>query len=471
MKWPGWIGAAVVTALAGAAMMHASCGGSTPPPSTSDPAGTGEPVSGTERLGWSQAAADAAELATFRYVAYVDTTSRVELADVACGTSSGAFACSSRMPALTPGSHSIELASFVVVNGAVVESDRSAPLRVTMTGATAGGPSPAPAPALTTTLVTTSDGAELRLDVLSDHLLAPTALAVAPDGRVFIAEQEGRVRVLGNGALDPQPAVTIDEALMTSAAEGGLLALVLDAQFERTHFVYAAYTISGPEATRQFRVVRYREVDGRLGERVILLDQIPAARRPSAALTIGPDGRLYAAFDARVSNGRAATLAAYNGKVLRLNTDGTTPQDQPANTPVFAGDLQSPRGLGWHPAIASLWVADVKPREIEELKVVYPGQTSNGTRARIPLPVGTGAAALAFYRGTLLPAFAGDLFVAAQEGRYLLRLRLDKRDPTRLASTERLLQDVGSPIRAVSVAPDGLVYVATDRSLLRLGPR
>ena len=179
---------------------------------------------------------------------------------------------------------------------------------------------------------------------------------------------------------------------------------------------------------------------------------------------------MYAAFDAVASAGRAAALASYNGKVLRLNTDGTTPQDQPGNAPVFAGNVQSPRGLDWHPATAALWVADVSPRDVEEVRAVNPGQTPNG-RARIPLPAGTGTAAVAFYRGTLLPAFTGGLFVAAQEGRYLLRLQLDTRDPTRVALTERLLQDVGSPIRAVSVAPDGLVYVATDRTLLRLGPR
>ena len=240
--------------------------------------------------------------------------------------------------------------------------------------------SPPPAPPLTSTLLTTGDGAALRLDVLSDQLAAPTALAIAPDGRVFVAEQEGRVRVFSNGVLDPQPAITIHEALMTSAAEGGLLALVLDSQFERTHFVYAVYTISGPEATRLFRVVRYREVDGRLGERVVLLDQVPAAPRPSAALGIGPDGQLYVAFDAGVSAGRTAALASYNGKVLRLSTDGTTPQDQPGNAPVFAGDVQSPRGLDWHPATAALWLADVRARDVEEVRAVTPGQTSNGTR-------------------------------------------------------------------------------------------
>jgi glucose/arabinose dehydrogenase len=89
----------------------------------------------------------------------------------------------------------------------------------------------------------------------------------------------------------------------------------------------------------------------------------------------------------------------------------------------------------------------------------------------MPLPAGTGAAGIAFYRGTAVPAFAGDLFVAADEGRALLRLRFDRRDPTRTVSIERLLDDDGRRVRAVAIGADGLVYVATDRALLRLGPR
>jgi aldose sugar dehydrogenase len=461
----------VVAALAVAC---AACGGSsTPPPSTSDPGGTGERISGNERLGWNQGAASASELATFRYAAYVDGN-RVELADVSCGgVASGVAPCSSRMPAMTPGAHAIELASFVLDGESVIESGRSAPLRVTVTGATAGlPPSDAGGPSATT-LLTTADGTELRLDALSDRLEAPTAIAVAPDGRVFVAEQEGRIRVIRNGLLDAQPAITIYEALKTSAADGGLLALALDTQFDRTHFVYAAYTVAGPDATRRFRVVRYRDVDSRFGERVVLLDDVPAAPRPAAALGTGPDGRLYVAFDAAVSSGRTPAAAAYSGKVLRLNTDGTTPQDQPGGSPVFAIDFVSPRALDWHPSTGALVVADVKRRDLEELRIVPASLAGSPglSRTRMPLPAGTGASGMAFYRGTLVPAFAGDLFVAADEGRALLRLRFDRRDPTRAVSTERLLDNAGNRVRAVTTGSDGLLYVATEHSLLRLGPR
>jgi len=467
MQRLGWRG----TGLVALAVALASCGGgSTPPPSTSDPGGTGERISGNERLGWNQAASDARQLATLRYVAYVDGN-RGELSDVSCGGLNGGVSlCTSRMPGMSPGAHTIELASFVTEGEAVFESAKSAPLRVTVTGATAGGSSPTPTAAPAATLLTTADGVELRLDALSEQLEAVTAMAIAPDGRVFVAEQKGRVRILVNGVLDPQPAITIDEALMTSASEGGLLALALDAQFDRTRFLYAAYTIAGPEDTRRFRLVRYREVAGRLGERVVLLDAIPAAARPAASLASGPDGRLYVALDAAISTGRTPALASYSGKVLRLNADGTTPQDQSASLPVFATDIQSPRGLDFHPSTGALWVADVKRRDVEELRVILSGAPST-SRTKIPLPAGIGVAGVAFYRGTVVPAFAGDLFVAAEEARSLLRLRFDTREPTRLVSGERLLQDAGAPIRAVAVAADGLVYVATDRAVLRLGPR
>ena len=87
------------------------------------------------------------------------------------------------------------------------------------------------------------------------------------------------------------------------------------------------------------------------------------------------------------------------------------------------------------------------------------------------MPAGVGAAGMAFYRGTLIPALARDLFVASERAHSLVRLRFDTRDPTRLVSGERLLEDIGVPIRAVAAAADGLVYVATDRAVLRLGPR
>ena len=463
MGFRGWSRVVALASMLGAA----SCGGdSAPPPSTPDPGVSGERISGNERLGWSQSASSASELATFRYAAYVDGN-RAELGGVSCGGSSAPFACSASMPQMSPGSHSIELVSFVVDNGTTVESGRSAVLRVTLTGVTAPGENPASS---SSTPVETSDGAELRLDIIADQLVSPTSLASAPDGRVFVAERAGHIRIIRGGAVDAQPAVTIDDAHVTDAGDGGLLSLALDSDFERTHFVYAVYTVAAAEATRTFRVVRYREVNGRLGERSVILNGVQAAPKPAAAISIGPDGNLYVAFDIGLSHGRVP-VASYSGKVLRLSPDGTMPRNHPAGSPVLASDFVSPRGLDWNPETGTLWVVDAKSREVEELRILgAQGQVPAG-RSRFPLPAGMGASALAFYRGTLVPAFAGNVFVAAGDGQYLLRLGIDARDPSKLTLNERLLSDLGSRIRAVSSAADGMVYIATERSVLRLGPR
>ncbi len=124
---------ALVAALT---VMLSSCGrGETPSPASANPSGTGDRISGNERLGWTQAAADARQLVRLRFAAYVDSN-RVELADVTCGEPNGGMsACSSRMPAMAAGTHTIVVVSFVVDGDKVIESPAS-PIRLTVSGAT-----------------------------------------------------------------------------------------------------------------------------------------------------------------------------------------------------------------------------------------------------------------------------------------------------------------------------------------------
>ena len=106
-------------------LVVAGCGGSPPAPS-----GT-ETVTGGERFGWDQPAADAGELASFRFALYMDDA-RSEAADVSCapGPASGRFACTSRLPSMPSGAHSLQVAAFVIDGGATRESTRSATVRV-----------------------------------------------------------------------------------------------------------------------------------------------------------------------------------------------------------------------------------------------------------------------------------------------------------------------------------------------------
>jgi glucose/arabinose dehydrogenase len=441
----------------------ASCGGSNSPPSPAPGPGGSETINGTERLGWNQTAADPAELATFRYAIYVDGA-RSEIGDSSCSSSGAGYACSGRLPAMTAGSHVIEVATFVLDGATVVESPRSTPLTVTVRGATAGaGPAARAFPAS----VTTSEGVQLAVESLAADFDMPVDLAVARDGRLLVAEQGGRISFLTPGDSESRPAIVLDDVLVTEP-EGGLLAIALDPDFERTRFVFALHTTPGRAGEPSFRVVRLREVAGTLGERVVLLDDIPAAvDRPSGSLRFGPDAKLYVALDDGGRADAAGRLSSYNGKVLRLNGDGTTPADQPAGSPVYAVGPRSPRGIDWQPETGALWVVDGGGGESRATAFRQPNARSRGSATSVVnMPAGSSPRSASFYRAESIPAFDGDLLIA--DGEALHRLKLGGRGVQELVSTERLLVGGGDQVRAVTVGRDGSIYVATGTAVLRL---
>jgi aldose sugar dehydrogenase len=432
----------------------AGCGGTPPAPTVPGPGG-GESITGRERIGWDQQAPDAAELARFRYAIYVDGA-RSDLAETSCGESATAagFGCSSRLPALSAGAHTLELAAYVV-DGAVLESARSSPLRVTVIASTAP---PAAVDWDSGHIETTADGVALRTEKLIIGLVEPIDAAFTPDGRLFIAERIGRVLIVEREQPQPADALTLD------ADEDGVrdrvLSIAVDPDFARTHFVFVIQT--GPSsAGAVFRLARYRELRGTLAERAILLETGSATGAQAAAvLRFGRDGKLYLALDDR----------AGAGKLLRLNADGTMPRDQAGTTPAVATGIRSPRGMGWDPRSGLLWVADDDGGIGGHLSAVATSSPPVRALLRGRHALGEAAGSLAFYSSDLLPALRNDMLIASPAGRHLLRLRLADGDPARISSAEPLLQDRVGAIRVVAIGPDGAIYFCTDDSLGRLAP-
>jgi glucose/arabinose dehydrogenase len=456
--------------LASLLVTAAACGGSSDPPGSSNPpGGGGNTISGNERLGWTQGPSEALDLSSLRYAAYLDNT-RVTLPDISCSPSSGSMNCSSRLPAMTPGTHTIELISFVMDGDNTIDSPRSAPLTVTVRGTTTGV-DPTNGSSTRTAVnseLVTNDGVRLGIQLVREGLDRPSAIAFTPDGRLFIGERQGRVRIMTGGASESEPTQLDD--IVASETTGGLLGLAVDPEFEQTRSIYALYTIAGREGGTAFRLARFREAGGVLGQRAVLLDGVEAAAAASGALAIGADGKIYSAFDDGGDSATRDALASYNGKILRLNTDGTTPADQPSNNPVYSSGYRAPKALDWQTTTKSLWVAD--DREANDDLVVLGGASLRSPRAvvnnRIPLP--QRIAGLAFYRGDLITSFRGNLLVAAKAGD-LMRLRFDQRTGSQLESTERLSLGEGVKVGFVGVGADQAVYVATDDAVLRLAPR
>lgn len=457
----------VLLALTGCVATAACDGDTAPPPPTPSPQGE-ERITGNERLGWDQQAPHVAELASYRYATYVDGA-RSELTDTSCENTAGAqgFACHARLPAMSAGSHTLQLATFVIDN-TVLESDRSAPIRVFVGSAILSSATGWP----TNQVITTADRLRFRLDLVTDRLEGPTDLAFAPDGRIFLAERAGRVRIIQQGRLDPDLALALDDVATTN--ERGLLALAIDPLFQRTGFVYLIYTARSANGTAVFRLARFREGHNRLAERAVLLDDIPAASaRPAASLRFGADLKLYVAFDDGGNATIGDDLASYNGKVLRLNPDGTTPTGQNNASPVHAYTVRSPRGFDWAPTTGMLWIADAGTDQSERLSVIAEGQDRLMRRtvgAKYALPPGTGVSSMSFYRSLAADALRGDLLIAAQEGQYILRLQFDRNDPARIIASERLLESQVGPVRVVGVSPRGDIYFCTSDALAKLSP-
>jgi glucose/arabinose dehydrogenase len=462
----------IVAIACAVALIAAGCSKSSPPPPVVTPPSGGETINGTERIGWTQRAADAVELSTVRYAIYVDGT-RSELAGAACATAATAdgFACSARLPTLTAGAHTLELASFVT-DAPLLESARSAALRVTVV--TTAGSVPLlsesgetgvrPRSLADGTRLSLADGTGLNIELVADGLNEAIDLAFAPDGRLFIAERDGTLRSVRDGKLS-DPAPVSDRA----AINDRLLAIAIDPDFARTRFVFAIVAGSGT-----FTIIRVREVAGTFGDLAVLLGGISAAGSdPAASLRFGPDARLYAAFDDGGDPRQVGDVASPNGKILRVNADGTTPEDQAGASPIFVIGARSPAGLDWQPQTGFLWIGD---RTQGAVTAVAVESTGDGKRtrevARVPwqLPAASSPSAMAFARGTRIPALAGNLFIASSTGQHLLRVRFDPLDPSRVAATEPLLQDVAGPFFTVAAGPDGAMYFATPRSVGRLVP-
>jgi aldose sugar dehydrogenase len=434
-------------------------------------------VTSRARLGWVQEAASLSALSGLRYAAYVDG-SRSELTDVTCAVAAGpsGFECTSRFPPMSRGAHSIELVSFVVDGDAVVESAHSSPLQVNATAAitlTAAGGTDVRADGGTLTTVdqmlTTADHLSLRSELVAEGLEDPTDMAFAPDGRIFVTERAGKVRVVQQDRLRAAPALQLDDVGVADG--GGLVAIAIDPQFSNTHLVYTIYTARSRGNNLMFRLARFREVAGTLGERAILLEGIPASQGASASLRFAKDGKLYAAFDDSGDANLRERLSSFNGKILRLNPDASTPADSTAGTPVYAYGFQSPRGLDWQPATGTLWIADRVQNGGAGLHAILSSNVRSSLsaiRRSYALPSADDTTAMVFYQGALLPSFEGNLLMANERGHYILRIRFDANVPPNIVATEPLLQDRVGAVHALGIGQRGEIYFTTDNTLGRI---
>jgi glucose/arabinose dehydrogenase len=323
------------------------------------------------------------------------------------------------------------------------------------------------------TTITTSEGTRLGVEVVARNLQVPWSLAFAPDGRLFVAERPGRVRVIVNGTLLTEPALTLPD--VAAVGEGGLLGMALHPRFAETRLVFLVYTAQRPGGGIVNRLARFREVDNRLAEGAVLLDDLLANNiHNGSRLRFGPDGLLYMTMGDSARPSVAQDFASYNGKILRVTEDGRTPSDNPFSSPVYTLGHRNPQGLDWHPESGELWASEHGEVGNDEINRVVAGANygwpliqGTDTRPGFEAPVLTFSPSVApsgasFYTGATMPTLRSNLLVATLRGQHLLRVRFDPADPRRVLGTERLLEGRFGRLRDVITGPDGALYFSTS---------
>jgi glucose/arabinose dehydrogenase len=210
-----------------------------------------------------------------------------------------------------------------------------------------------------------------------------TAIAVHPDGRVFVCQQSGELRVIKNGAVLPTPFLTLN---VNSLGERGLLGVAVDPNYATNRFVYVYYTATSP--TIHNRVSRFtanaanEDVAVAGSEAVILdLETLSATNHNGGAIHFGPDGKLYIAVGENAVTSNSQSLANRLGKILRINSDGTIPPDNPTSFPNIAGaptgvnraiwavGLRNPFTFSFQPGTGRMHINDVGQGTWEEVNV------------------------------------------------------------------------------------------------------
>ncbi len=311
------------------------------------------------------------------------------------------------------------------------------------------------------------------VDVVAPGLVVPWAMDFAPDGRIFLTERPGRIRVIRDGQLLPEPWLTLDVA---AVGEGGLLGLALDPQFAQNRFVYVAHTYQGADGGLHNRLVRLREdpTTGKGAVDRVLLDGAPGATLHNGGrVRFGPDGKLYWTLGDTENPQSAQDTAALSGKILRLNADGSIPADNPfPGSPVYSYGHRNPESIAWQPGSGRLYETEHGASAHDEVNLIERGanygwpvvMASETREGMVPPVIQSGNETWAPAGATFATqgSWAGSLIFAGLRGQSLFRLSLDPNNPRQAQGLERDLQGQYGRLRDVARAPDGSLLVLTS---------
>ena len=323
----------------------------------------------------------------------------------------------------------------------------------------------------------------VKVEIVAENLKIPWSIAWAPDGTIFFTERDGHLRTIQDGIVS-ESIFSVD----VGGVEGGLLGIALDPNFEDNHYVYLYYTYNDFLSTKN-KVVRYVESNLSLSEDKILIDEIPGGPfHDGGRIKFGPDGKLYITTGDAGNVDLAQDKSSIAGKILRINSDGTIPGDNPfSDSPIYSIGHRNPQGLDWDDS-GRLVATEHGPSGFygiahDEINLIEPGLNygwpdiiGSQTKEGLITPIlNTGDDTWApsgsdFYDGQKIPDWNGKYFVATLRGTHLHMIEFDLEN-NKVISNEKLFDGEFGRLRDVATGPDGYLYILTSNKDGRGAPQ
>jgi aldose sugar dehydrogenase len=337
-------------------------------------------------------------------------------------------------------------------------------------------------------------GDALRAVTVAQGLVNPWSLAFLPDGRMLVTERPGRLRIIDQQGTLGAPVAGLPD--ISVGGQCGLLDVVLDPQFADNGVVYWSFAepASAPDSGNSTAVARGKLVgNALLGVRTIFSQRpkVASSAHCGGRLVFARDGRLFVTLGERFSRkDDAQRLDNHLGKIVRIESDGRVPPDNPfigragALPEIWSLGHRNVQGAAIHPQTGELWESEHGPQGGDEINVIEAGKNYGwplvtfgrnyviGTRIgeegpkpgfeqplKTWVPTSIAPSGMAFLTSDRYPGWKGSLFIGALRGEALVRLTIDGR---KVVGEQRLLEDLKERIRDVRQGPDGWLYVVTD---------
>ncbi|NQV40421.1 MAG: PQQ-dependent sugar dehydrogenase [Nitrosopumilus sp.] len=302
--------------------------------------------------------------------------------------------------------------------------------------------------------------------ILAENLDKPRAIAVSND-RVFVTEKDGTIKVIQNNTLLESPLATLRSA---DVFDGGLLGITLHPNFSSNHYMYVFLTYD-EDGNLWNKILRITESENKLQNAEVILDKIPGSSFTNGGfIKFGPDEKLYIGTGT-VSDAShlPQDLNSLSGKILRLNDDGTFPDDNPfPNSPIYSLGHRNPQGMTWDDD-GNMFVAESGPEKNDEINLIlsgknygWPEQQCSGNEdfedAILCYDPSIEPGGILFYSGDSID-FESSFIMASMRAANLYQLDFEEG----LSSQKSILSGIGR-VRDVVQGPDGSLYVITSNT-------